>query len=136
MLILNISHSLSWKSILKYRKKIKQMTVMTIWDFDWPLTMQSVPKITYVVCMIHDPLRGVLDSTYNVIQFVWDFRHVGSFLLWPQSLNLFTILLKQSLSITYLLPSQLTIDNINVSADNLTDNKGLIDLCTLITHTI
>ena len=46
------------------------MTVVTIWDFDLPLAMLSVPNITYVVCMIYDPLRGVLNSTYNVIQFV------------------------------------------------------------------
>jgi hypothetical protein len=69
MVIFNICHSLSRKSILKYRKKIKQMTVVTIYYFVLPLAMQSVPNTNYVVCMIHDPLRGVLDLTYNVIQF-------------------------------------------------------------------
>ena len=46
------------------------MTVVTIYYFVLPLAMQSVPNTTYVVCMIHDPLGGVLNLTYNVIQFV------------------------------------------------------------------
>jgi hypothetical protein len=45
------------------------MTVVTIYYFVLPLAMQSVPNTNYVVCMIHDPLRGVLDLKYNVIQF-------------------------------------------------------------------